>query len=205
MINLIAPDIKRSYVYAQLNQKLIKWVMALVIGLIGIGLIGTYGWISLHQSIKNNNHKIAAIQSSLNRADLVQTEAKVQTISNDFTLVYKVLSQEVLFSKLLSKIASTLPKGTNLTSLSISNTAKGSGLDITADAENYNLATQVQINLADPANGIFSKADLENINCTSNNNTSSSSASNAYPCSVNIRALFAQNNQFLFINQGVSK
>jgi len=201
MINLIAPDIKRSYIYAQLNQKMIKWIIALVIGLIGIGLIGTFGWISLHQSISNNQHKIAILQANLNRANLSQTQAKVQTISNDFTLVYKVLSQEVLFSKLLSKIASTLPKGTNLTGLSINDTAEGSGLDITADAENYNLATQVQINLADPANGIFSKADLETINCTPAGSGSSSSTNN-YPCSVSIRALFAQNNQFLFINQG---
>jgi len=196
MINLMPPEIKQSYAYAQKNQRLTKWVIVLLIGLIGIGLIGTYGWVSLHQSIKTTTQQVATIQNSLNKNHLTSTESKVATISNDFRLVVKVLSQEILFSKLLSQMAAIMPEGTNLTSLDITNTTSGAGLNISAEATNYNLATQVQVNLNDPSNGIFSRSNLISITCDSKSATNA-----AYPCTVNLIAQFAQNNQFLFINQ----
>jgi len=202
MINLLPPEIKKSYYYAEKNAKLIKLVLILIIGLVGIGAIGTYGWVSLHHSINAEKQKVASIQTSLNKNHLSSTESQVETISNDFSLVVKVLSQEVVFSKLLTQMAGALPSGTNLTNLSINNTTSGSGLDITAEALNYNLATQVQVNLADPVTGIFSKVDIVNITC--NNQTSSGTVA-AFPCTVNLRAQFAKNNQFLFINQKVVK
>lgn len=200
MINLIPPETKKSYYYAQSNQKMLKWVTSLVIGLIGIGIIGTYGWISLHQAISKHKSQVSQIQASLNRNNLLGTNSKIATISNDFNLVVKVLSQEVVFSKLLSSMAAALPAGTNLTGLNITTTSSGSGLDITAEATNYNLASQVQVNLADPANGIFSKADIVSITCIPNPQTNP-----LYPCTVSLRAQFAPNNQFLFINQKVAK
>ena len=196
------PATKKSYYYAQSNEKLIKWVIFLVIGLIGLIGVGTYGWVNLHQAINSNSNQVSAIQANLNKNNLSGTDSQIQTISNDFSLVVKVLSQEVLFSKLLSNMATALPSGTNLTGLSITNTTSGSGLDITAEAANYNLATQVQVNLSDPANGIFSKADLVSIDCSPVNGTI---VNPAYPCSVVMRAQFAQNNQFLFINQKGTK
>ena len=202
MINLLPPEAQQGYSYARSNQKLIRWIVALVVGIIGLGIIGSYGSISLRKAVTTNSQRVAVLENQLNKANLTGTENQVQTISNDFTLVVKVLSQEVLFSKLLSDMAAALPQGANLTNLTISNTANGSGLDITAEATNYTTATQVQVNLADPANGIFSKADLVSITCGSNNSSSSGNPSNAaYPCSVVLRAQFAQNNQFLFINQ----
>jgi Tfp pilus assembly protein PilN len=202
MINLMPPEIKKSYYYAEKNDKLIKLVLLLIIGLLGVGIIGTYGWVSLHRSINSQKQNVAYLQTNLQKNNLVATENQVTTISNDFSLVVKVLSQEVVFSKLLTQMAGALPSGVNLTNLTINNTTSGSGLDITAEALNYNLATQVQVNLADPANGIFSKVDIVNISC--NSQTSSGTVA-TYPCIVNLRAEFAKNNQFLFINQGTKK
>ena len=199
MINLLPPDTKRTYRYAMQNERLLRWVLALVVALIGLGAIGTYGWVSLHQAIDTNSKSVSKLEQTLSAANLTGTEAQVQTISNDFSLVVKVLSQEVLFSKLLKQIAAAMPQGANLTSLNITNTTKGSGLDITAESTNYTVATQVQVNLADPNNGIFTKADLVNISCGSSSSTSSQNSQ--YPCSVALRAQFAANNQFLFINQ----
>ncbi len=196
------PEIKKSYYYAEKNDKLIKLVLLLIIGLLGIGIIGTYGWVSLHRSINSQKQNVAYLKTNLQKNNLVATENQVTTISNDFSLVVKVLSQEVVFSKLLTQMAGALPSGVNLTNLTINNTTSGSGLDITAEALNYNLATQVQVNLADPVNGIFSKVDIVNISC--NSQTSSGTVA-TYPCIVNLRAEFAKNNQFLFINQGTSK
>lgn len=201
MINLLPPETKEAYLYAHRNRSLSIWIAGLLVGLLGIVLIGTYGSIRIHRDITSKTTLVSSLQKQLNKANLIGTESQVQTISSDFTLVVKVLSQEVLFSKLLSDMAATLPSGANLTGLTISNTSTGTGLDITAEVNNYTTATQVQVNLADPANGIFSKADLVSVTCGTNS-TNSTSFNPKYPCTVTLRAQFAKNNQFLFINQG---
>lgn len=199
MINLLPPETKQAYYYASSNQRLLKWVVALAAGLIGLALISTYGWVTLHQSITSNAAQVSQTENGLTKNSLVATDQRVLTISNDFRLVVKVLSQEVLFSKLLSKMAAAMPSGANLTDLNITNTASGSGLDITAEATDYTTASQVEVNLADPSNGIFTRADIVSITCT----PPQTGTNQQYPCIVAIRAQFAQNNQFLFINQGV--
>jgi hypothetical protein len=200
MINLLPPETKRAYYYAQVNTRLLKWILVLIVGIIGLVAVGTYGWINLHRSTTKNQAIVNNLDQTLTANHLPSVEQQILTISNDFSLTVKVLSQEVLFSKLLSRMAAAMPAGANLTALNITNTASGSGLDITAEATDYTAATQVQVNLSDPANGIFSKADLVSISCSSSQNNSSTFNS-AYPCIVSLRAQFAPNNQFLFINQ----
>lgn len=194
MINLLPPELKQSYRYGLGNVILARWVAACVIALIGIGVIGTYGWLSFHQNITNYRQQVSSIQATLKKDKQKETYAQVQDISSSFRLVLQVLKNEVLFSKLLKQMATALPSGTYLTGLSIGD-VKGS-LQITAQATDYQSATQAQVNLADPDNEIFSKADIESITCQS---TSTSDPS--HPCLIVMKALFAQDNPFLFINQ----
>ncbi len=202
MINLLPPDTKKAYFYAKSNQNLLKWLALLATALIILAGIGTYGWINLHQSIKSNQNKATTTQALLTKENLSGTEKQIQTISNDFSLVVKVLSQEVVFSKLLNRMAAAMPYGSVLTNLNIANTAGGSGLDITANASDYTTATQVQVNLSDPANGIFARADIVSITCSA---VAAPNSNPLYPCTVILRAQFAKNNQFLFINQKAVK
>ena len=200
MINLLPPDVKKSYRYAAHNVSLLRWVSAAGLSLVLIAAIGGYGWLAMRQSLASSNKQIVSIQGNLDKAQLKQTNRKIVEIGNSFKLVEKVLSQEILFSKLLKQMATALPAGTYLSGLNISQVSGGSGLDVAVDAANYNAATQVQVNLADPTNQIFAKADIQNISCDASN------ASNpAYPCKITLRAQFAQNNQFLFINQKQAK
>lgn len=193
MINLLPPEIKNGYRYARRNVVLRRWVIICLIALIGLGGLATYGLLSLHQSTVRYNGQIATAEKLFAQEDFSGTQAQVKNISNSFKLVVKVLGQEVLFSELLKQIAAAIPANSNLTGLDISQTQ--GAIDITAVATDYNTATQVQVNLADPSNKIFSKADIISITCNSENATNSH-----YPCTVDIRALFANNNPFLFIN-----
>lgn len=198
MINLLPPDIKDSYRYARRNVILRRWVVMFGVALLGLGLIATLGLFTLQRSTVHYNNQIASTEALFKKENFEGTQAQVQDISNSFKLVVKVLGQEVLFSQLLKQIAATIPANANLTGLNI-NQAQ-SGIDITAVATNYSTASQVQVNLADPHNKIFSKADIVSITCGGTNATNPK-----YPCTVNIRALFASNNPFLFINSKGSK
>lgn len=193
MINLLPSDIKSGFRFARRNVLLSRWVIFFVLSLAGLGALATYGLLALQQSTHHYNGLVIASQNQFNSEKYTQTQQQIQDISNNFKLVVKVLGQEVLFSELLKQIAATIPAQANLTGLTINQTQ--GAIDISAVATDYNTATQVQVNLADPANKIFSHADIVSISCNG------SSAQNAsYPCTVDIRALFASNNPFLFIN-----
>lgn len=192
MINLLPPDVKQEYTYALRNSSLRRWVIACLLALVGLVGIATYGLVALQKSTMSYTSQISVAQASLKQQKLTQTEAQVRDITTSFKLVVNVLSKEVLFSKLLKQIAVVIPANSILTNLNISQTA--GGIDLTVAAADYNTATQVQVNLQDPANKVFSKADIVSIICTPN------AANPKYPCTVQIRALFAANNPYLFIN-----
>lgn len=196
MINLLPPEVKRGYRFARRNVILRRWVAAFLVALVGLGVLGTYGLLTLHQSTVSYDVLIADAQSQLQRDKLNQTKKQVEDMSNSLKLAVQVLSNEVLFSKLIQQIGAVMPSGTVLTELTIGQVQ--GGLELTAESTNYTAGTQIQINLADPANKIFSKVDIESIKC--GGETAAVAAS--YPCKVQLRALFNPNNAFLFINQG---
>jgi Tfp pilus assembly protein PilN len=197
MINLLPPDLKDQYLYGRRNTSMRRWAVALTFGLVGVALVTVSGLFYMEQSIKNYSEQVSATDSLLQKQNLTQTKEQAQEITSNLKLAVDVLSKEVLFSKLLTQIGKVIPPNTNLTDLSISEV--GGGIELSAVSADYNSATQLQVNLEDPDNRIFSKADIQNINC------STQSADPRYPCTVAIRALFSENNPYLFINKETVK
>lgn len=198
MINLLPPETKESYVYARRNVALRRWLISCLVAIVGMGGVATYGLLSIQQTTVDLTQQVAATETSLKNQNFTGTQAQIQDISNSFKLVLKVLGQEVLFSQVLKQIATSIPSNANLTALNISQVQ--GGIDISAVATDYTTASQVQVNLADPANKLFSKADLVSIACND-----AAAADKTYPCTVTVRALFAPNNPFLFINSKATK
>ena len=194
MINLLPPDIQQDYRYARRNSWLMQLVVLFGIGLTGVILQSAAGVWYLHQASNAYTGQAAATQLILDAQKQTETETKVQEMSNSLKLAVQVLSKEVLFSKLLQQLGASTPNNATLSNLSISELQ--GGVDITARTTDYNAATQLQVNLADQGNKIFDKADIVSINCAA------PTAGTHYPCTVVIRALFAKNNPFLFINNG---
>jgi hypothetical protein len=195
MINLLPSEIKESYRYARRNVALRNWAAILFISFIGLGCLATYGLLTMRESTHSYSVQAQSVKAQLQKDKLEETQKKVEDISGSLKLAVQVLSQEVLFSKLITQIGAAMPSGSILTGLNI-NKVSG-GLSLSADATTYTSATQVQVNLADPENKIFAKVDIDNISCSSE-----TSADSSYPCTVQLRALFNNNNPFLFINQG---
>ena len=215
MINLLPSETKKSYLFAKLNQALLKIIIVLVIGIIIMIGIGVFSNLQLTTALNNNQSQIKATEISLSKDQLATTQTKIESLSSDFQLLVKVLSSEVIFSTLLNKLANSLPNGTSLTGLQLSNPVAGSAINLTLQVANYQIATQVQLNLANPQNGLFSHADIENITCGSSAssassanvspNATSNSSQNSSNCTMNITAQFSNNSQFLFINQNQLK
>ena len=134
-------------------------------------------------------------QESLRIQKLEETQARVSEISANLKLVIQVLSREILFSKVLKQVGAVIPAGAVLTDLNI--TKVEGGIDLTFEATDYQTGTQILLNLQDPQNAIFQKADIESINCNP-----VLEEGQTYPCRVSIRALFGDNSPYYFINEG---
>lgn len=202
MINLLPPELKQGYKYARFNRHMLHWIVAFVVAIVGVAVITTGGLLLMQSSINTYKTRIASAQAQLASQNLTGVEAQVTTISNNLKLMVKVLSKEILFSKLLSQLGTITPSNVELTGLSISQAQ--TAIIITAQASNYNAATQLEANLSSPNNQIFSKADLVSVTCLSGAQQQQLANSN-YPCTVNIQAVFANNNPFLFINASGQK
>lgn len=191
MINLLPPETRSNLLYARKNNQLRKRLSYLIFALIGALLIVFAGVFYLGQTTKSLEKETVKSKDSLQAQKIEDTQKTVEQISNNVKLTTQVLSREILFSKLLRQLGTVLPSNTSLQELQIDKLQ--GGITITALAKDINSATQVQLNLQDPQNKIFAKADIENILCDNE-------LAKTYPCTVQIRALFSQNNPFLFIS-----
>lgn len=191
MINLLPPEQKLALFYARRNTYVIKWVIALLAAIVGTIFIIGVGQIYIAQATTTIQNDIQKAEQRLEEQKITETQSRVQEISNTLNLAVQVLSRQVLFSDLIRQVGAAIPQGAVLTSLNI-NEIEG-GIDLTADAIDYNTATQVQVNLEDPANRIFASADILNIRCEQD-------SEDVYPCQISMRALFGGNSQFLLIS-----
>lgn len=198
MINLLPPATREEYRYARSNRRLLPWIVALAASVLVLIAIAFYGSAALNHTADNYAQQIKSSQATLARSHVAEVKTRVGDISSSLRLVTDVLGKEVLFSKLLTRISAVVPGGVNLTGLNINQS--DSAIDLNAAAINYQAATQLQANLTDPANQIFSKADLVGVNCSKKSSTDQSETNSKYPCTVDIRAQFNPSNQFLFIS-----
>lgn len=204
MINLLPPEAKDHYRYAIRNTRLRRWAFGVSLALLGLLIIGGAGYVYMMQIASSYDKQIKTSTAALEAQNLAKTQGQVKNISSDLKLAVQVLSKEVLFSQLLQQLGTVTPANAVLSNLTINQA--DSAIDITAKATDYNAATQLQINLSDPTNKIFSKADIVNIACSSGTSASSSDpTSSKYPCTVTVRALFANDTRFLFINSGTKQ
>lgn len=193
-INLLPPDIKQEHRYARRNARLLHTLTLFGVGLAGMLVIVAAGLVYMQQVANDYRGQAKAAEARLQGQKQAEIEKQARDVSNDLKLAVQVLSKEILFSELLKQLAMSIPNNVSLRGISISE-LKGA-LDITAEASDITTATQLQVNLTDPSNKIFSKADIISINC-------SSGGTKRYPCDITVRALFAEGNPYLFISKGV--
>lgn len=197
MINLLPPETKESYYFARRNSRLARWITTMGLAFAGLAVLSVFGIIVLDQTAKSYDKQVGVLQSTLKQQKQVETEKEVKEISNNLKLALQVLSKQVLYSQMLKQLATIIPSNAALENLTISQGQNA--LDITANTTDYTAATQLQVNLADPNNKIFSKADILNISCA----TATSGEVKKYPCTVTIRALFNAKNPYLFTSNTI--
>lgn len=191
MINLLPTQERTDLIYARRNTKLMRTAVIIISIIVVMLVTWGAGYFYLASSIKSYNNDIEQKRESLKTQKLEETEKRIEDFTGSLKLIEQVLAKEVLFSELIKQIGAIMPQGTVLSSIEISKVE--GGIDLVANARNYETGTQVQVNLQDPDNKLFQKVDLISVSCTK--------TGTEYPCTVTVRALFTENNPFLFINK----
>lgn len=200
MINLLPPDIKDDIFFARRNMRLRNWITAAIFALLGLGVIVAGGLLYMQQSIKSETAQLQTARTALQAQNVDETQKRVTEISANTKLTVDVLSREILFSKLIRQLGSALPANTALQGLKID--AIQGGIQLNALAADFNAGTQLQLNLQDPKNGIFEKADINSIECTDPSESGSGGGTGEaklFPCDVSLQALFGKNNTYVYI------
>ncbi len=187
MINLMPDTNKKSISYSRLNSQLIGWVIG--VGIAVLGLMVFTGGSLFYLKQDTNQHVSAAdkMNQSLEERNQEEVIARVNELSGNLKLTLDVLSNEVLFSKLLTEIGKVMPPDTVLTSLSLNSDLTGA-LDLTILSVDYESGVKAQVNLTTGEDRIFDKADIGEVKCAGTDSNST------YPCTSSIRALFAEDN-----------
>ncbi len=195
MINLLPTDKKQATAYARRNTATIKWLTGVGLALVGIVVVTGGSLFYLRQDSSVLKKSIEESKASLTAQNEEATLKRAQEMSGNLKLAVDVLSNEVLFSKLLQRIGLVMPSGTVLQSLSLTSDIASNGISLEIGASDYESGSRAHANLNDANNGIFEKADIEDITCSAEPEAA------PYYCLVTVRALFAKDNPFMLISE----
>lgn len=198
MINLMPPERKKTINYSRLNERLLKWTVGCLIIVAAMAAVVVVGSVYIDQTKSNLTKSIDSTKKTITDQKLDEIGADAETLSSGIKLVVQVLSKEVQFSKLLQEIGRLMPSGATLGNIQLSNSVSGA-VDLTANAVDYQSATQVQLNLQDPNNNLFDKVDTQTVSCSDTTESSSSGVDSKYRCQIVIRALFKSDASVTFL------
>lgn len=205
MINLMPNDIKEQLVYGRRNRLLLRWMFAVFMVIVVVAAMTVFGQYYINRNVNSLQAVAKITKQRIEDQNLAAVQKDILTLSNNFKIVTQLLSKQLLFSKMFVKIGGIIPNGAILNSITLSTT--NSALDLNVVATNREAATQAFVNISDPKNGLFEKADLISVNCTSKTDapsTSTSAASSAmaskYPCTALIKVVLTNDSSFYFLN-----
>lgn len=203
MINLMPAELKEQMVYGRRNRMLLRWCIASIIGIVGMGGIVLFGQVYIDNSEKNLQANVATINERIVREKLPESQKEYEALASGVKTVVQILSKQLLFSQLVPQIGTALPEGAVLTGLTL--TPEDVAIDLQVAAKDESIAAQTQVNFSDPRNQLFDKADIVSLSCsqpstTTTPTTTTPATSSAYPCSVNLKVLYKKDANFLFLN-----
>jgi Tfp pilus assembly protein PilN len=145
MINLLPPPVKEQIAFAKLNAVIIRYVQLAVVLIIIFGgaFIGMNMYLS--QRVAKSDQEFAGKQSRI--STYKDLEATAKTINAQLTAIKSLQDNQPKFSTLLADLAAAMPRGTQITSLTLTGDDK-KPVQINATADSYATATGLREALA---------------------------------------------------------
>jgi len=159
MINLLPPEVKAQTSAARSNRLLLRYNIMLLAAvcflLAAIGLVYVY----------LGNAKTAAektIASNVLKAgDYSAVEVEAQTFKQDLTNAKQIIDSDVIYTKVVLKIAGVLPAGVVLDTLNLDSQTFGTPTTLTANVKDYSTVLKLKDSLQ--ASDLFLDVSIQTI------------------------------------------
>lgn len=204
MINLLPPDIKKQIRAARVNVILVNYCLLITATALLLGMVFVVGfWADMNdravaEKARHDNDVAAQAYG--------ETRTQAETFSKDLGVAKTILANNVSFSQLILDIASVVPQGVILNTLSLDSTAataaanNDSPIDISGRAKN----TQAIINLKNSleASPIFENVSIFNaVRADFDTLTDPTPTIVNYPYSISLKAKFSKKSTATGVNK----
>ena len=183
MINLLSSNDKHQLQAARRNVMLLRYNIIILITLLVIG--GVYGGGFF---ITMRGKMIAETQLNEDQArtaSYTTVRTTIEQFSKNLTTAKTILSNEVVYSTLITDVAKSLPPGAVLSELTLGPDSFGKEITLGAATTNYGKSLELKSSLEKSA--LFSDVSLESVARTGTDQAGSTQ----YPIAVVIKATFA--------------
>lgn len=182
MINLLPEDSKRQLRAARTNVVLLRYniVVAVSIGLLTLLCAATYLILQENQRLAN--------EANANNLTKTTAYAKTKTAAEEYranlATAKQILDNEVTYTDTVFGIAKLMPRGVILDNLTLGVKDFGSQITLTAQAKDYQSATNLKTNFQNSK--LFSNVFFQTLNDSTVSASGGTSSNSAYPISVTI-------------------
>lgn len=159
MINLLPPNRVLNMKIARSNTILRRYIELLIISMLVLAAAVAASYYFLDS--RRNDVKSALQADSKTIAELKKTQDQAQGLSVTINTVAKLLSQNIKFSEVLTKIGSVMPSGASLTNVQFEADELNSPLIVTVDMVNEERGAVLRNNLAN--SDLFQDAKIKSI------------------------------------------
>ena len=159
MINLLAPESQKRFRAARLNLKLRSYIFILLATLLGVvGIFGAGYYLTLSERAIAER-KLQDYQQQTASYQGVRNEAKA--FADNLKIAKSILSQEIVYSDLVTQIAQTLPSSAVLTALNVDATTIAKPMVLSGRVKTKNDALVLKSTLE--ASPLFENVSINNV------------------------------------------
>ncbi len=180
MINLLPYEEKRQIRASRLNSILMRYFVILWIGGFFVAAVFGTSYVTLTMTKTSAESLLSQNQSKASAYTSVQQQAA--QINANIAAARNVLSQQILYSKVLTGIAQATPQGVIIDKLSLSPSTFGTAMSLQAYARNSDAA--LALKNAYQSSPIFSNVSIQSL--SGGTSGSGSSPVPNYPVSITL-------------------
>jgi Tfp pilus assembly protein PilN len=175
MINLLPTEQKRQLRAGRTNTLLLRYNIALLVGVAFLGLAIVVAYIYL--STTKGNAEAIIDQNREKVSSYASVQAKAQQFRSNLTTAKQILDHEVTYTKVILEISQLLPSGVVLENLNLDSQTFGTETILAAQAKDYSRALALKD--AFQNSPLFSNVHFQSI-------TGSDTPATGYPVTVSL-------------------
>lgn len=167
MINLLPGNAKKELRAARANVTLLNYILMLGAGVIFLAVLCTAVYFVLNDT--KSSAEVLIDENQSKSTELGSVQAQGESLRASLSSAKTILNQEVLYTKVITGIASLMPEGVVLDGLNLSPATFGSPTNLQIFAKSNEAALQLKDSLQ--SSSLFSNVNFQSLSTGSQSGT----------------------------------